>query len=172
MRPCYQTADPDEPERVGRLVRLVTILAVLFAFCAVANADEPKIPNFWDLKERLPKPELDGNVERLRFLTTVDFPPFNYLDDGRLSGFHVDLARRICAELNILDKCQIQALPWNELDGALTAGDGEAIIAGIAITAENREKYVFSRPYLKFPARFIMPKAFRPRRNPGEEPRG
>lgn len=136
-----------------------TILAGLAILCGATNAAEPTIPNFWDLKERLPKPELDG-VERLRFLTTVDFPPFNYLDpDGRLSGFHVDLARRICAELNILDKCQIQALPWNELDGALTAGDGEAIIAGIAITAENREKYVFSRPYLKFPARFIMPKA-------------
>ena len=30
-------------------------------------------------------------------------------------------------------------------------GEGEAIIAGIAVTAETRAKYAFSRPYLQFP---------------------
>lgn len=139
-------------------VRLLTSLAVLFALCGAAMADGPKIPNFWDLKERLPKPEI-GNVERLRFLTTTDFPPFNYLDpQGRLSGFHVDLARRICSELGILDKCQIQALPWSELDEAMAGGQGEAMMAGLAISAETRERYVFSRPYMEFPARFVVAK--------------
>ncbi|MBR2692079.1 MAG: transporter substrate-binding domain-containing protein [Aquamicrobium sp.] len=113
----------------------------------------------WDANERLPKPDLT-KLARLRFLTTTDFPPFNFLDTaGKLSGFHVDLARAICAELAVADKCQIQALPWAELDGALTKGDGEAIMAGVAVTQENREKYAFSRSYLQFPARFVMPKA-------------
>jgi polar amino acid transport system substrate-binding protein len=115
-------------------------------------------PMFWDATERLSKPDL-ARLSRLRFLTTTDFPPFNYLDgNGRLSGFHVDLARAICAELGIIDRCQIQALPWGELEAALGKGDGEAILAGIAVTGENREKYAFSRPYLHFPARFVMPK--------------
>ncbi|WP_144378143.1 transporter substrate-binding domain-containing protein [Mesorhizobium amorphae] len=113
----------------------------------------------WDANERLPKPDLT-KLARLRFLTTTDFPPFNFLDTaGKLSGFHVDLARAICAELAVADKCQIQALPWAELDGALAKGDGEAIMAGVAVTQENREKYAFSRSYLQFPARFVMPKA-------------
>ncbi len=95
------------------------------------------MPVLWDAKERLPKPDLSA-LPRLRFLTTTDFPPFNFLDGaGRLSGFHVDLARAICAELGIADKCQIQALPWGELDDALQKGEGEAIIAGIAATPEN-----------------------------------
>lgn len=137
-------------------MRFLTLLAALFAMCGAACAESPKIPNFWDLKERLPKPEI-ANVERLRFLTTTDFPPFNYLDaQGRLSGFHVDLARRICGELGILDKCQIQALPWSELDQAMSDGQGEALIAGLAISAETRERYVFTRPYMEFPARFIV----------------
>ena len=38
-------------------------------------------------------------------------------------------------------------------------GRGEALIAGIPATAESREKYAFSRPYLQLPARFIMRKA-------------
>jgi polar amino acid transport system substrate-binding protein len=113
---------------------------------------------FWDVKERLPKPDL-SSLTRLRFLTTTDFPPFNYLDrDGRLSGFHVDLIRAICAELAITDKCQIQAMPWEQLEDALARGRGEAIVAGLAITEETRAKFAFSRPYLQFPARFVMPK--------------
>jgi polar amino acid transport system substrate-binding protein len=96
-------------------------------------------------------------------LTTTDFPPFNFLDSaGRLTGFHVDLARAICAELELAGKCQIQALPWNELDSALQKGEGEAIIAGLAATAKSREKYVFSRSYLQFPARFVVRKGEQP----------
>jgi len=138
---------------------LIGALALLGMILATPARAEPNIPSFWDMKERLPKPDLEG-LQRLRFLTTVDFPPFNYLDaGGRLTGFHVDLARRICAELGILDRCQIQALPWSELDAALSGGQGEAILAGLAVTAETRQKYAFSRPYLQFPARFAMPKA-------------
>ncbi|TPL10998.1 transporter substrate-binding domain-containing protein [Mesorhizobium sp. B2-4-14] len=123
-----------------------------------ARAAEPQVPMLWDAKERLPKPDL-SSLPRLRFLTTTDFPPFNFLDGaGKLSGFHIDLARAICAELDIVDKCQIQALPWGELEGALEKGEGEAIIAGIAATPESRSKYAFSRSYLQFPARFITPK--------------
>jgi len=136
----------------------VLSMAGLLQPFATARAAEPQVPALWDTKERLPKPDLSA-LPRLRFLTTTDFPPFNFLDgEGRLSGFDVDLARAICAELDIADKCQIQALPWAELDGALQRGEGEAIIAGIAVTADSREKYAFSRSYLQFPARFIMPK--------------
>ena len=49
-------------------------------------------------------------------------------------------------------------MPWAELDSALASGRAEAIIAGIAITQKARAKYAFSRPYLQFPARFMMPK--------------
>lgn len=122
-------------------------------------AAETQGPIFWDAKERLPKPDLAA-LPRLRFLTTTDFPPFNYLDGGgRLSGLHVDLARAICVELNVVDRCEIQALPRAELQAALARGEGEAIIAGIGVSAQTREQYAFSRPYLQFPARFMMPKA-------------
>jgi polar amino acid transport system substrate-binding protein len=142
------------------------LIAALFALVWIAcipadqaRAEEPAIPVFWDTKERLVKPDLTA-VQRIRFLTTTDFPPFNFLDGtGRLTGFHIDLARAICAELEILDKCQIQALPWNELDKALADKQGEAIIAGISATAETRARYGFSRSYLQFPARFVVPTA-------------
>ncbi|CDX17105.1 Family 3 extracellular solute-binding protein [Mesorhizobium sp. SOD10] len=138
---------------------LMFLLTGASAFAGATQGAEPQVPVLWDAKERLPKPDLSA-LPRLRFLTTTDFPPFNFLDgSGRLSGFHIDLARAICAELGVVDKCQVQALPWNELEDALQRGEGEAIIAGIAATPASREKYAFSRSYMQFPARFIMPKA-------------
>ncbi|ESZ26328.1 transporter substrate-binding domain-containing protein [Mesorhizobium sp. L2C084A000] len=135
------------------------MLIGLLSFADGARAAAPQVPMLWDAKERLPKPDL-STLPRLRFLTTTDFPPFNFLDGaGKLSGFHIDLARAICAELGIVEKCQIQALPWAELEGALRKDEGEAIIAGIAATPESRTTYAFSRSYLQFPARFIMPKS-------------
>jgi polar amino acid transport system substrate-binding protein len=137
---------------------LAVAFVVTVSACLPARAADPAIPDFWSSTERLQKPDLSG-LQRLRFLTTVDFPPFNFLDsDGQLTGFNVDLARAICAELDILDKCQIQGLPFGELGAALDKGEGEAVIAGLAITQESREEFAFSRPYLRFPARFVMPK--------------
>lgn len=135
--------------------RLVAMLCIALLLGGGMAAAEPNIPHLWDSKERLTRPDL-STLPRLRFLTTTDFPPFNFLDgSGRLSGFHVDLARAICRELGLMNRCQIQALPWNELQGALERGEGEAIIAGVSANAENREKYAFSRPYMLFPARFV-----------------
>jgi polar amino acid transport system substrate-binding protein len=142
-----------------RFLVLAWMLIAALPVAVGARAAEPQVPVLWDAKERLPKPDLSA-LPRLRFLTTTDFPPFNFLDgSGKLSGFHIDLARAICAELGIVDKCQIQALPWAELEGALEKGEGEAIIAGIAATPLSRQTYAFSRSYLQFPARFIMPKS-------------
>lgn len=132
------------------------LAAILVLASPAAQSAEPVIPQFWDVKERLSEPDL-SRFARIRFLTTVDFPPFNFLDtNGLLTGFHVDLARAMCKALDILDRCQIQALPWEELEGALERGEGDALIAGLALTPERRVKYAFTRSYLRFPARFVV----------------
>src|SRR5476651_1225406 len=69
---------------------------------ARANANNTNaavvIPDFWDPRRRVERPP-PGTVQALRFITTDDFPPFNFLDaDGHLTGFNVDLARAICTE--------------------------------------------------------------------------
>jgi polar amino acid transport system substrate-binding protein len=137
----------------------VTLAALIALFCTVplaAQETKPQsLPILFDARERLPKPDLSSLV-RLRFLTSIDFPPFNFLDqNGKLTGFHVELTRKICDELAISDKCQIQALPFGELQGALAASQGDAIIAGVAVTPELRKTFAFSRPFLMLPARFV-----------------
>lgn len=130
-------------------------LALSLAAGFPAPAADVQIPNFWDPRERLARPDLSA-LPRLRFLTTTDFPPFNFVDrDKRLTGFNVELARAICAELGVLPRCQIQALPWDELADALARGAGDALIAAVELTAANRAKYDFSRAYMRIPARFV-----------------
>ena len=136
-----------------RLLLLVT--AALVPHTHVVAQESLAVPNYWDPRERVALPDLTART-RIRFLTTADYPPFNFIDQReRVAGFHVDLARAICDELSIVDKCQLQVLPWNELTPAVTSGQGDAIIAGLALTRDNRENFLFTRPFLKLPARFI-----------------
>jgi len=133
----------------------VILALVLMAAAGQHSLAQSDMPSFWDGRQRLAKPDT-ASLQRLRFLTTTDFFPFNFLDaDGRLNGLHIDLARAICRELDMLDRCQIQALPFEELERALQRGDGEAVIAGLAITRERRQQLLFSHSYLMFPARFV-----------------
>ncbi|WP_368856638.1 transporter substrate-binding domain-containing protein [Chelativorans sp. ZYF759] len=135
---------------------IVAVLLCLASVLPTIAQEGPTIPQYWDERERLPAPDISA-LERVRFLTTNDFPPFNYLDEaGRPAGFHVELVRLICAELDISDICQIQVIPWDELEEALGARRGEAVIAGLAVTAETRDRLAFTRSYLRFPARFIV----------------
>lgn len=127
--------------------------AAVVASVSWATAND--VPSFWDSRQHLTAPDMAA-FPRLRFLTTTDFFPFSMLDNqGNLIGFHVDLARAICRQLEVESRCQIQALPFDELGDALRNNDGEAIIAGMAITPENRTSYSFSLAYFQFPARFV-----------------
>lgn len=144
-----------------------TAMSALIAPSAVSAADQPPagkagsglLPLMFDSRERLARPDL-STIVRVRILTTADFPPFNFADQsGRLSGFNVDLAREICAELKLEAKCQIQALPFEELEKTLEANGGEAVMAGIAVTPQLRERFLFSRPYIGIPARFAKRRA-------------
>jgi polar amino acid transport system substrate-binding protein len=133
------------------------VIAGAGALAAVAqdtSATAVTVPNFWDPKRRVERPPA-GTVQALRFVTTDDFPPFNFLDaDGRLTGFNVDLARAICAELAI--GCTIQARPFDNLVQSVLGENADAAVAGIAVTGEMRAALDFSDVYLKSPARFVV----------------
>jgi len=150
--------------RISRQVVLVAGICLLLVVSvlagsgrlsgAAAQQTESTIPSFWDPKRRIERPPA-GSVQAVRFLTTDDFPPFDFLDqDGRLVGFNVDLARAICDELAI--RCTIQAREWDDLLPRLREGGADAIVAGIAITADARKELDFSNVYMRLPGRFVV----------------
>ena len=111
------------------------------------------VPGFWDPRRRPERPDL-SHLQAIRFLTSLDYPPFNYAGpDGNPAGFNVDLARLICDEIKVA--CTIQARPFASLLDALDSNQGDAVIASIAENAESRKRADFSDPYYRSPARFV-----------------
>ena len=141
---------------MSALIALSIFSVATFVPLPKTFAQDYIVPNFWDPHERFIKPDI-AKIGPLRFITTVDFPPFNYIDaNRRLAGFNVDLARAICAELDLRNECSIQALPFDENEAALKNGSGTAIISGLSMTAETRRRLAFTRPYLVLPGRFVV----------------
>ncbi|MGE3147752.1 MAG: transporter substrate-binding domain-containing protein [Pseudorhodoplanes sp.] len=118
-----------------------------------APAASAAVPGFWDPRRRPERPDLT-RVAQIRFLTEVDYPPFNYAGaDGNPIGFNVDLARMICDELNIT--CTIQMRRFDTLIPALDQNRADAVIASIAVTPPTRQLLDFSDPYYRGVARFV-----------------
>lgn len=142
------------PARIGGILLSFCLSGAALAETPGVEERAPAILTF-DVREHRAMPDIT-NMPRIRFLTVLDFPPFSFLnDDGRLAGFNVDLARELCDELKVAAKCQIQAVPFDELETALETRAGDAVIAGVAATEALRARFDFSRPYLEPPARFL-----------------
>lgn len=100
-----------------------------------------------------PKPDWSWLVV-LRVVTETDYPPFNYYDeDGALTGFNVDLARAICAELNVT--CEVNPQEWDGLVRAVQTEQADAIMASMAITPRTIEQVDFTEGYYATPAKFV-----------------
>jgi polar amino acid transport system substrate-binding protein len=116
-------------------------------------ADPMAVPGFWDPRRRPERPDL-SRISIIRFLTEIDYPPFNYAGpDGAPAGFNVDLARLICEEIKVA--CTVQMRRFDTLIGALNSNNGDAVIASIAETPDMRKQVDFSDPYYRTPARFV-----------------
>jgi polar amino acid transport system substrate-binding protein len=155
------------PARVVPLPLLAALCCALVAvFAATRGAEaqtgmaqsglaQPRVavPGFWDPRRRPERPDL-SRIQAIRFLTETDYPPFDYAGpDGNPAGFNVDLARLLCDEIKTA--CTIQARRFDLLLDALSANQGDAVIASIAETAETRRRADFSDPYYRTPARFV-----------------
>jgi polar amino acid transport system substrate-binding protein len=124
------------------------------AFAQAVGAEPPvQVPGFWDPRRRPERPDLN-RVVVIRFLTEVDYPPFNFAGpDGNPQGFNVDLARMLCEELRLA--CTIQMRRFETLLAALNENRGDGVIASIAVTPEMRAKVDFTDPYYRTPGRFV-----------------
>lgn len=136
-----------------RLSLFAAGLALAFLAPAAEAQKAPAPPSFFDPNRQLQKPDL-YRLRQIRFLTEDDFPPFNFLQpDGQLAGFNVDLARLVCAELDL--PCTIQRRSWELLLPALADNSGDAVIASLAINDDTRKEADFSAPYFLTPGRFV-----------------
>jgi polar amino acid transport system substrate-binding protein len=142
----------------------VPVLAILAALAtamlapapAFAQAKNEIVPDAWQGDVLRPKPDV-LRLEKLRFVTDNDYPPFHYFDEeGVLTGFNVDLAKAICEVLGV--ECEVRPVDWDDLFASLDKGEADAAIASIRISEESLTKADFTSRYYATPARFIAKK--------------
>src|ERR1700710_2953381 len=98
-------------------MRISAILLFLMLAGGGGQAIAQALPYHVDPSAREIVPNV-ATLPAIRFLTTADFPPFNYRDaSGQLIGFNIDLAKSICTELTVA--CTVQAWPWEQAGKAL-----------------------------------------------------
>jgi polar amino acid transport system substrate-binding protein len=123
------------------------------AVAQTPSTQSAAVPGFWDPRRRPERPDT-SRVTLIRFVTEVDYPPFDFAGpDGNPAGFNVDLARMICDELKI--PCTMQMRRFDTLIDALNDNRGDAAIASMAVTAQTRERVDFSDPYYRPVGRFV-----------------
>ncbi len=66
-------------------------------------------------------------------------------ESGQLVGFEVDVASKVAADLGV--EAMLRVYPWDELLGALEAGDIDLIAAGMSVTPARALRVWFSDPY-------------------------
>jgi polar amino acid transport system substrate-binding protein len=85
------------------------------------------------------------NVGTLRIGAVLASPWVMRNSDGELTGFEVDIARRLAADLDV--EPQFVFYDFDEVVPALESGEIDIVISGLTITPERARHVNFSQPY-------------------------
>lgn len=76
-----------------------------------------------------------------------EYPPYGYLgDNGDYTGFDLEMAKLVCAELGWTYKAQ--PITWSSKDLELNSGNIDCIWNGFSITPERLDEYAWSDAYV------------------------
>jgi polar amino acid transport system substrate-binding protein len=96
-------------------------------------------------------------AQNLKIGTEASYKPFAWVEpSGELTGFDIDIAKALCAEMGV--ECEIVNQAFDGLIPALNAKKIDAIIASMFITPEREEAIAFAGPYYSAPALFVAEK--------------
>lgn len=85
------------------------------------------------------------NDNEIRFATNATYPPFEYVKEGKIVGFDIDLANMIAAELG--KKAVIEDMQFQNILPSVDKGQVDAAIATMTLTEERKKNFDFSDPY-------------------------
>ncbi|GAB7128796.1 cystine ABC transporter substrate-binding protein [Silvimonas sp. JCM 19000] len=101
---------------------------------------------------------LDSVKQRgtLRVAVEGTYPPFNYKDNGQLTGFDVEIAQALAQKLGV--KAEFTTTEWSGILAGLSAGKYDVIVNQVGITAKRQESFDFSDPYVLSQAQLVVRK--------------
>jgi arginine/ornithine transport system substrate-binding protein len=92
--------------------------------------------------------------KKIRIGVEGNYPPFSQIaPSGELSGFDIDIANAICAQLKA--ECTLVKQEWDGMIPALNVKKFDAIVASMTISEERKKAVDFSDPYYDVPSRWV-----------------
>ena len=88
--------------------------------------------------------DLGGRVLNIGSDTT--YPPHEFIEDGIVKGFDVDVVAEICERINCTPNWVTTA--WDGIFAALADGQFDMVVSGVTITDERDKIVDFSDPYI------------------------
>lgn len=83
-----------------------------------------------------------------------NYPPFSQIaPDGKITGFDIDIANAVCAEMKAA--CTLVQQEFDGMIPGLNAKKVDMIVASLTITDERKKSAEFSDPYYDVPSRWI-----------------
>ena len=73
------------------------------------------------------------------------YPPFNFKENGQLTGFEVALARALAQKLGV--RAEFGTSEWSAMLAGLQVGRYGAVVNQVDITDKRKEIFDFSEPY-------------------------
>ena len=110
--------------------------------------DEIKLNYIGDEKGQHPYKSPD-NVDRsngtLTMATNAAFEPYEYIEDGKITGFDVDMAQAICDILGM--DLAIENIEFDAIINAVQSGKADVGIAGMTVTEDRLKSIDFTDTY-------------------------
>lgn len=92
--------------------------------------------------------------KEVRIGLEASYKPFTYkTEKGELTGFDVDVAKALCAEMKV--KCTFVEQAWDGIIPGLNTNKYDAIISSMSITEERKRAVDFSDKYYHTPSRVV-----------------
>ena len=81
----------------------------------------------------------------LKIATDATYPPFEFMENGKVVGFDAELAAELSRELGV--QVELVSMEWSGVFAAVETGKCDLVMSGVTITAERKKGNGFTRPY-------------------------
>lgn len=101
------------------------------------------------------KQEEAGKEKKLIMVTNATFPPYEYVDKGKIDGIDPEVVRRIALRLGY--ELEIQDMAFDAIIAAVQSGKAQIAASGITVTEDRKQKIAFTDSYVIAAQVMIVP---------------
>lgn len=126
--------------KLSSLVASTLVLGLLLTGCGAANQPTNSATG---------GTSAGAGAQTIKVGADVTFPPFEQVQNGKVTGFDIDIITAIAKEENLKIEGDIKTMDFQGLIPAIQTGTLDVAVAGITIKPERAQQVNFSKPYYK-----------------------